>query len=506
METHISRLYFVGDRVYKVKKPVRLAFLDSSDLDRRRFYCEEELRLNRRTAPDVYLRVAPIRRDAYGRVELDGAGTIVDWAVEMVRLPARDMFDAVLERGEVDNALVRDLALFIADFHRRSDTGGEVAAFGDPTAIARNSNENFEALGAHAGERGQRLLSQRWLERLRTHDRREFDALRELFELRVTQGRIRDGHGDLHAGNLCITPRGIVAYDCVEFAARFRCCDVANDLAFLAMDLDRLCYRGFSGKLVHDYAEISNDPDLPRLMPFYKRYRALIRAKVAAIRADQAVDGAAREAARSEAQRYLQLTASACLPPALILTCGLPASGKSWLARHLARPFEAAQWSSDVRRKILAHIPLHEHVRAGFDSGLYSPAIKAQTYDSLVDDARRALQHGRTVVVDAMFPTAARREPFRTLAEQLTLPFTVVVATADESEIRRRLELRAADPNETSDADWSVYERARAEFRMPDELAASQRVVHRSGVDSPEETLSRVFDGLLDQVRAHETR
>lgn len=502
LETHISKLYFVGERVYKLKKPVRLPFLDASDLDRRRYFCEEELRLNRRLAPNVYLRVVPIRRDARGRVAADGEGATIDWAVEMQRLPERGMLSDVLERGEVDNQLVRRIAERLARFHEGSAHGLEVAAFGSASAIERNARENLEALREHVRPRGLAVLSEELWSFL---DARTEAALRELrpqFERRAAQGRVRDGHGDLHAGNICVLPEGIVAYDCIEFSARFRCADVACDLAFLAMDLDLRGYRGFSGVLAREYATLSGDGELANVLPFYKSYRALVRAKVATIRALQVEELGPRAELCSEAQRYLHLAASWELPAALILTCGLPASGKSWIARHVARPFEAVQLSSDVRRKLLAQIPLHEHRHERYDAGLYAPEIKNRTYATLVEDARRALGHGRSVVIDAMFPSPERRAPFRDLARELECPLVVVHARAEEDLVQARMQARSHDADETSDADWGVYVQAKSSFREPDEFSPDQVVEHASGRSSPEDTSGAVIDCIVRQTRS----
>lgn len=508
VETHISRLYFTKTRVYKLKKPIQLPFLDYRSLEQRKFFCDEELRLNRRLAPQVYLRVAPLRRDARGELRLDGAGETLDWAVEMERLPAERMLDAVLERGEVDNELVRRVAQFIADFHARCERSAEATSFGSLPTIRRNALDNIEALASHAAGRGVDVLSERMLGFLRTTLERDLARHAPLIAERAAAGRVCDGHGDLHAGNICLAERGIVAYDCVEFAAAFRCADVASDLAFLCMDLDLRGFRGFSAMLAREYAARSDDADLLEVLEFYKAYRALVRAKVGAIRASQASPGDLQVEARSEAQRYVHLAAAYATPPALILTCGLPASGKSWLAQRIAAPFEAANLSSDVRRKLLARIPLDRRSNAAFESGLYSPTSKERTYEALLEHARALLEPGanpaapelpRTVVVDATFPSAARRAPFRALARELGLAFVVVHVTASEEQTRARMQRRAEQPAGPSDADWTVYLRARETFEPPSETPASECVAISSGELSAEDAVRAVLDRILEQ-------
>ncbi len=513
VETHISRLYFTPTRVYKLKKPIQLPFLDYRSLEQRKFFSEEELRLNGRLAPEVYLRVAPLRRDAQGRVRLDGEGETIDWAVEMVRLPARNMLEAVLERGEVDNELMRRIAEFLSEFHGRCERSETIASFGEFEVVERNALDNFTTLAEHAEGRGVDVLSQRMLEFLRERAVRELERLRPAIARRVAEGRVCDGHGDLHSSNVCLTSRGIVAYDCLEFSAAFRCADTACDLAFLAMDLDFRGFRGFSGVLAREYATRANDPELLEVLPFYKAYRALVRAKVAALRAAQNSDANMR----AEAQRYVHLAASYALGPALILTCGLPASGKTWAASRIAAPFEAAHLSSDVRRKILANVPLERRGGDEFEAGLYTPALKERTYDSLLALARSFLapraaedasghEIARTVVVDATFPSAERRAPFRELARELRTPFVVVHAFASDELTRKRMLRRSSDPDETSDADWSVYLRAKESFAPPGELPAEQLVALASGALSAEDTTRAVLDRLLAQDATYRAR
>lgn len=517
VETHISRLYFTKTRVYKLKKPVRLPFLDYRSLEQRELFSAEELRLNRRLAPDVYLRVAPLRRDATGRLKLDGDGETVDWAVEMERLPAERMLDAVLERGEVDNELVRRIAQFIADFHERCARDERVASFGALATIRRNARDNLDLLASHACGRGVDVVSGRMLEFLSARLERDLARLAPCFEQRAAQGRVRDGHGDLHAGNICLAARGIVAYDCVEFSEAFRCADVASDLAFLCMDLDLRGFRGYSAVLAREYAARAGDPSLPEVLEFYKSYRALVRAKVATIRASQAAPGAARAQARADAQRYAHLAGAYAAPRSLILTCGLPASGKTWLARHLAAPFEAAHLSSDVRRKLQANLPLDRRSSEAFEAGMYSPASKDRTYESLLGHARQLLtpreganahtpELPRAVVVDATFSSAALRAPFRVLARELGLAFVVAHISADEALIRARMARRELDRSEPSDADWNVYLRARAVFEAPSELPGAERVELSAGELFAQDAVRAVFDRLIAQRSRADSR
>lgn len=498
-ETHISYLFFAGERVYKVKKAVDLGFLDFSTLERRRHFCEEEVRLNRRLAPRTYLGVVPITSSDDGALRVGGNGEAVEWAVEMVRLPEERMLDRLLDRSEIDNSHMNLLADRLVAFHASAATGPGVDEHGSLDGVSFNVLENFEQTRSFAGPLSQQsLVSGRLHEFLEGRARGFLDGERTLLERRVEERRIRDGHGDLWAGNICFVDDGLVIYDCIEFADRLRCGDVACDLAFLAMDLDSRGYRGFARYLAKRYAEEAADEELERLMPFYKEYRAMVRAKVAGIRwAETREEGAPQDAARREAMRYFHLAAAYELGPSVLLTCGLPGTGKSWAARAVARPFEAVFASSDVLRKRIAQVPLHRHQREGWQEGLYAPAMSDQTYDALLDEAKEALAHGRTIVVDATFSTIARRRPFVELARRRDVPLLLLHVTAPEETVARRFEARDEDPEAVSDADLSVYRKAKKSFEPPDELGELQVLSAPSGTECVEELTARVIDRLL---------
>lgn len=410
IETHISWLFLAGVRVYKLKKPVELGFLDFTTLERRRACCEDEVRLNRRLTPWMYRGVVPVRRDAGGRIVVgDGPGDVVEWAVEMERLPEPRMLASMLERGEIDNTHVRTLAERLADFHAAAATEEGVDEHGAPEAVAHNARENFEQLRPFAGD----VLPEgvlRFLER-RTEEFLARSGAR--LEARVREGRVRDGHGDLHAGNVCFAPRGLAIYDCIEFNRRFRCGDVAADLAFLAMDLDLRGFPAFGGYLLRDYAERTGDRGLAELLPFYKGYRAIVRAKVAAFTL-AGREGDARERARREALRYLQLAASYELPSVLVLFCEPEDGEASRDARELATPLRAAVLHEDVQRR----------AREAGAGG--SRDVEDATYRALLEQVVEHLERGQSVVVDAGFQRPEQRRPFVDAAVRLGHPCALV--------------------------------------------------------------------------------
>ena len=483
LETHISLLFFAGTRVYKVKKSVDLGFLDFTTLERRKFYCDEEVRLNRRLSPEVYLGVVPIVVDDAGGLSVGGAGEPIEWAVAMQRLPAAAMLDARLEEGEVDYEMVRELAHLLAGFHSKSRTGEGVDSFGGPDAVAELVRTTLTELEPFAGEpdrptdSGLRALS---LDRLRFMKESAETFLaksRDLMEERVREGRIRDGHGDLHAGNICYRHGEIAIYDCIEFSEAFRCSDVACDLAFLAMDLDYRGFHAFAAFLVRQYQAHSADPKLGELIGFYKQYRAVVRAMVACVTARELERDSDKFLAKlAEARRYINLATSYALSPCLVLMSGLPGSGKSTIARGLARPIHALIHRSDVRRKSLHQIPAPIPKQSGFSEGIYSPDQIKRTYSNLLESTLHDLRHGRSVIVDATFSKSDRREEFIRAAGELNVPTYVVETFAGEEATRTRLRKRAEDRHEPSSADFSVYLEARQRFEPPNELPDSMLI------------------------------
>lgn len=472
IETHVSEVFLAGDRVFKLKRAVDLGFLDFRSLAERERVCAEELRLNRRLAPDTYLGVTAVRRRDDGRIAVDdldapGSGTVLDWAVVMRRLPAERMLDRLLREAAVDNGQMRALAQLLAEFHATAASGPDIDAFGSLETIRGNAAENF------AQTEDCPAISPRLREFLAARCMGFLDAQAGLFDRRVAEGRIRDGHGDLHAGNICLTEPRITIYDCLEFAPRFRCADVAADLAFLLMDLDLHGFRAFAGYLQHEYVERSGDRELPALMGFYKGYRAYVRGKVAAMQEDMA-----------RAAGYFHLAASYELGPVLVLCCGLPGCGKSTRARALAAPFEAAIENSDLMRKRQVGVRHDQSAGKELHAGAYSAAQSAEVYAELLAQARKHLRSGRSVVVDAGLRRAAERRGFLALARELGRPYVLVHVATPEAETRRRLTARSEAGGSESDAGIAVYEAVKETFEAPEELGSAHLVVDDGSRDA----------------------
>jgi aminoglycoside phosphotransferase family enzyme/predicted kinase len=457
-QTHISAVFLAGPHVYKVKKPVSLGFLDFSTLEQRRHFCEEEVRLNRRLAPHVYLGVVPITEHA-GRFRVEGEGEPVEWAVKMVRLPDGTSLRDRLRRGEVAVADVERLARFLAAFHRSAAGGPHVAAFGRFEVVAGNAAENFTQSEAHVGT----TLSRPVFDRLRALTDATLDRLRPLVEERAARGVPRDTHGDLHLDHVYSDARGEpFAIDCIEFNERFRFADPVADVAFLVMDLAYHHRPDLAVALAGAYFRAAGDAEGWPLLPFYTAYRAVVRGKVEGMKAagsEVPADQRAAAVDRAKAHWLLALgeLEEPARRPALVLVGGLSGTGKSTLARGLAAAGRFGVVRSDVVRKELAG--LGPTARGGEE--LYSAEWTDRTYAECLRRAEQELFEGKRVVVDATFRTDARRRAFLDLARRLHVPAVVFVCEAPPEVVRARLAARTAD---ASDATPDVYEQQRAEW------------------------------------------
>ncbi len=489
-ETHISHLAFVGERVYKFKKPVDLGFVDFRTLSQRRHFCEEEVRLNRRLAAPVYRGVVAITRDSQGRIRVDGGGEPIEFAVEMHRLPADGMLDQLLERGEVEPSLSGRLSRVLVEFHRTASSGPEVARHGTLEAVERVVLETVDRLLA----RNESGATARIWEGIRRADVRFLQDHGELLRRRHRERRVRDGHGDLHAQNVCVAGDQLFIYDCLEFSPSLRCCDVASDLAFLAMDLESRGAWDFARELVRAYRQDSGDRELDKVLGFYKVYRACVRALVAAIRVQSSSGEAAREAV-GELRRYQRLAASSLLGPTLIVMCGLPGTGKSWISQRLSALLGAPILRSDLRRKQLVGIRPTDHTQS---DRLYSKQMSTAVYADLCRQAKERLHQGQTVVVDAACTLASQREAFREIAQGTSARFLVVHCDASESVVKARLRDRRTDSEEPSDADFRVFQQLSREFEAPRELPA-EMVVAVSESPDPAAVLDRILWQCLEQ-------
>jgi aminoglycoside phosphotransferase family enzyme/predicted kinase len=460
VETHISWVFLAGDRVYKVKKPVDLGFLDFTTLRRRRFYCEEEVRLNRRLAAATYLRVIPIRDTPAGLRVGGGQGRALEVAVEMQRLPADRMLDRLVESRQARPELLRDIAATVARFHATAETGGPIDEMGRPDVVRRNWDENFAQTS--------QVVPDLWPPEARRALQRYGEAFfgREALRLeaRASQGHIRDCHGDLQAQHVCgVDP--IQIFDCIEFNPRFRFGDTAGEIAFLAMDLERLDAPGLAVAFLNAYLEESGDYGAVPLLDFYRAYRALVRAKVLSFQV------AERPELAPEARALFALAgrfARERRTGQLFITSGVIGSGKSTVARAVAERLGALVIRTDAVRKHVAGIGIHERAAERFGHGLYSSEMTRRTYAEVLRLAGEAMAAGWTVVVDGSFSRAEERAEARALAEGLGARHAILWCDAADDVIAARLRRRVAERGEVSDGRAELLAEHRARYEPPD--------------------------------------
>ncbi len=459
-ETHISRIYLTETHVYKIKKPLNLGFLDFTTLEKRQFFCAEEVRLNHRFAPDTYLGVSELRLD-HGHLRFDGTGELVDVAVKMRRLPDELMLNQIISRNaeELPHAIDR-LANRLWLLLNQAETCRLDDGRSNAEVVAENWLENLTqteaAIGTALLPEAHRIMS--------AIVKAQLTQLRPLLAKRDEQSFVRDGHGDLHTGNICMT-EPIRIYDCIEFNRRFRVADIAADLAFLLMDLEFMGRKDLACRFLDSYQNQANDKDLEQLLPFYKSYRAWVRGKVESILAGESeVAIALRKEATTVARQYFNLALGYCLPPTLLMTVGRMGVGKTTLATELAGACQAVHLRSDVVRKKLADWPQQTANRDDFNCGLYDPAMSKRTYRKLADQATEILQQSRSVIIDASFSRREDRERFFETAKKTGhQAFILHLECPDESQLTR-LERRRESGQDISDGRTELLKQQKEQF------------------------------------------
>ncbi|MBL8733105.1 MAG: AAA family ATPase [Planctomycetes bacterium] len=468
VQTHLSVVCLAGELVYKLKKAMTLPFVDFAPLAARRQACRDEVRLNGRACPGVYLGTAALRRDAGGALRFAALGDDdgphdLDVAVVMRRLPAERMLDVLVHDGRVTVTEIEALAQQVARFHDAAVHDASTAAIGDPDRLQRFATANFTELRTIAGHG----LPTSLLDALERRSAAAFASLLPTLRQRAARGLVVDGHGDLHTRNVCMTTPPVL-YDCIEFEPAFRIGDVATEVAFLVMDLRYRRAPGLARAFANAYAAARGDGELLTLLPTLCSYRAMVRAKVAALAAAEPELGQAdRDGARGSAHQHLQLAAAFLLeapPPRWLVILGPPASGKSSLAAALHAATGWPHHNSDVVRKRLAGLLPTAPARPEH----YTTAFSDRTYDHLCTDAAASTRGGEAVVLlDGHFAEAARREAAVRAAVAAGARPTFVWLDVDTSTAAARAAARVAAPGNVSDAGPSITARRHTSFVPP---------------------------------------
>ena len=476
-ETHISWVFLECDDVWKVKKPVDLGFLDFSTPEKRRWACDEEVRLNRRLAPSVYRGVVPITCDRAGRYGFGGSGPAVDWAVHMARLPDDARGDRRLARELLSAGDIERVADHLAVFHAGARCDEETTRYGSVKVISDNVRENFEQTRDIIGA----YLSPEQAREIETRQCLFLSRRRDLFAARQTAGRVRDGHGDLRLDHVYLSDAEVTIVDCIEFNRRFRFADVCADVAFLAMDLT---WRGRADLAEHflaAYARQANDYDLYPLVDFYESYRAFVRGKIASmVASDDGIDTLSRRRSAAEARRFFLLALASerrsLLPPVVVAVGGLIGAGKTTVARRLASELTAPVVDADRTRKHLLGVEAEARVHVAPFSGAYRPDFSRDVYSEVLRRAGAVLTSGRPVVLDASFRSRRARVAARQLADDHSVPFRFVECHASPEVCRRRLELRAREAN-VSDGRLEIFDDFVARWQTVDDLPETEHSI-----------------------------
>ena len=457
IQTHISYVVLTGRYAYKFKKPVNLGFLDFTSLEKRRFYCHEELRLNRRLAPEMYEAVVKITGTPDDPT-FDGPGEPIEYAVRMRQFPDGARLDEVSDRGELTFAHIDQLARTLAAFHRNAPAASREQLYGTAAGIGDRVLQNFEQIAAHCTDEE----VARQLQALRAWSDRCLSELHDDLESRRREGWIRECHGDLHLANMALVDDRVVIFDALEFAEDLRWIDPLCEVAFLYMDLEHRGRRDFARRFLNNYLEAANDYQGLALFRHYLVYRAMVRAKVAAIEADQHhKDKTRADTAVETVHSYLELAIRYSLPPErmpIIALHGFSGSGKSWLGKRLVETLGAVRIRSDVERKRLLGLSPEACTESGVASGAYTAEISQETYRRLPALAYPIVDAGFPVILDATYLLRSQRNQIQRLAAVAAMPFVILDVQAPEAVLRERITHREANEQDASEATLAVLD------------------------------------------------
>lgn len=494
LETHISWVLLAGDYAYKIKKPVNLGFLDFSTLELRRKCCAEELRLNRRFAPQLYLDCVTITGTIHAP-GINGDGPVIDHAVRMRRFPQSALASRLLAAGQLLPQHIDTFASLLADTHRNADRAPAGSLPGTPESVLEAAMQNLDVIAAQPDKPASAAV----ITKLRQWTSKEHGLLHDLMVQRRRQGAVRECHGDLHLGNIVMLDGALLPFDCIEFGPALRWNDVLSEVAFLVMDLHVQDASRLAWLFLNSYLEQTGDYGGLRLLSFYLAYRALVRAKIAVLRAAQL---------RNQDAGYKQLLQSAKShiafaeklmhppPPALLIMHGLSGSGKSRVSRTLLMEIGAIRIRSDVERKRLHGMPARE--RHGAAAGLYGERATAETYRHLAEQARDIIAAGFTLIVDAACLQRSQRDQLRDVAAKAGVPCMIIPVTAPVAVLQSRLLHRAALDSDASDAGIAVLEQQMNRAEPPSE--DEKPVCIESPADEPDS--GEYCRKIIDQLHA----
>lgn len=475
VETHISWVFLTGEYVYKVKKPVNFGFLDFTTLEKRKFYCEEELRLNRRLAEELYLEVVAIG----GTQEMPQLGATTDifeYAIKMKQFPDGQLLDQQLAYGYLTTQHIEDLAIFIGRFHQEIDKAVQESLYGKPETVWFPVGQNFDQIaGLLAHEDKEDLARNAKIGEWATA---EYARCRDLLEKRKAEGFIRECHGDIHLGNAVLIGDRVTLFDGIEFNDTFRWIDVISDIAFLIMDLQ---YKGedtLAWHALNAYLKQTGDYEGLQVLRFYQSYRAMVRAKVAGFSLAQTQDAGERQKIQRRYRSYFSLAERYANPvrPRMLIAHGISGSGKTTQSSMLVDTLGAIHICADVERKRIHGLSPQDRSREGLDAGLYTPAANQKTYQRLFYLAELLLKSGYSVLLDATFLKKSSREEAQKIAQRCGALWHILNFHADIDTVRQRILARESLGQDVSDATVEVMERQFATAEPLDETELAHTI------------------------------
>jgi uncharacterized protein len=491
LQTHISWVFIASPFVFKVKKPVNLGFLDFSTLEKRRHFCEREVELNRRLAPEMYLGVVPIYK-VTGGFSFDGEGEIAEYSVKMRELAHSWFLSDMIAKGLVGEPEIHRVVSRLHRFYESETPTPEIEEWGTPEKLKISTDENFAQVEPFVDE----TMSPAAFEAIRHYTNQFYATNEKLFFERIRQHRILDCHGDLHLDHVHLTPEATTIFDCIEFNDRFRFIDIANDLAFLAMDFDFEGRRDLANLLLKTAAREFRDDGLLKMADFYKCYRAFVRGKVESIQAIEPETAKPDEHKKQAARHFrlaLQYAVSGSVRLVLVIM-GRVGTGKTSVARQLATELDWPVFSSDEIRKTLAGIPLTQRTPRELRDKLYSEQMTQETYKNLVEDGLGELTAHDGVILDATFSSRTNRDFLREQCAKANVRLQAVELDADLATIEDRLRERDKTAAEVSDARLEDFEKLIATYEPPSELAPDLMRISATGtlVDAVKTVLLRL--------------
>ncbi|MBF0586130.1 AAA family ATPase [Prosthecochloris sp. N3] len=485
VETHISLVFLTGEYAYKLKKPVNLGFLDFSTLERRRRFCRKELELNRRLCRELYLDVLPVTEDA-GRVAIGGKGKIIDYVVKMKQFDRELELDRLLDSGKLTRQHIDEISELVASFHLQLPPAGTETPYGSPERILKTVLNNFLqtaplAVSAHENDR---------LGKLRTWTEQEHHRLEAQFIHRKNSGCIRQCHGDMHTGNMVIFNGRICIFDGIEFNPELSFIDLMSEVAFFVMDLVHRHHPEFAWRFLNDYLAATGDYEGIQLLRFYAVYRAMVRAKVTAIRYSQETLERERTDTREEHLSFLAVAErfAARQQPLLIMTTGVSGSGKTTLAREISSRLPALHCRSDIERKRLFGLDALAHTAPRDKHRIYGEEAGRKTYNRLLEVAESCLAAGYHVILDATYLKQSNRLEGIALAERVGAQPLILDCNASVGILQSRVEHRLSEGRDPSEANPDIL---REQLKNRDPLSDEEKKIAVTIDTGAEDALSR---------------